>query len=542
MTESAKTNGGGAQSFDVIIVGAGFGGIYALHKMRQLGLAARVLEQGDDIGGTWYWNRYPGARCDVESMQYSYSFSDEIAQEWEWKELYATQPEIQAYIKFVADKLKLHDGIQLNTRVTAARFDENNKRWTVTTDKGETYEARFCIMATGCLSVPLVPQIPGVSDFGGEVYMTSSWPKEGVEVSGKRVGLVGTGSSGIQITPRLAEKAAELHVFQRTPNYSIPAQNRPLDRNYVDIWKKNYPERRKVARMARNNTMNSPGQRSGTEVTPAQFKAELESRWASGGIGFMYAFTDITTNRKVNEMTSEFVRSKIREIVRDPKKAAILAPANYPIGAKRICVDTDYFETFNRDNVFLHDIKADPIKMVDKDGIVLEGGEKVGIDILVLATGFDAMTGALNRIDIRGLGGKAMRDKWEHGPLTYLGLMVAGFPNMFIVAGPQSPSVFTNMVTSIEQHVDWIGDTLKKMDAEGKKTIDADEKAEEAWVRHVAEVADRTLIIEGVNSWYTGANIPGKPRVITPYLGGAVVYMDKLNEATKKGFEGFKLS
>ena len=523
--KGAGAESAAAEIYDAIIVGAGFAGMYMLHRLRDdMGLSAHVFEAGSGVGGTWFWNRYPGARCDVESMQYSYSFSDEIAQEWEWKELYATQPEIHAYIKFVADKLKLRDGIQLNTKVTSAKFDEKTRRWTVTTEAGETFDARYCIMATGCLSVPLAPDIPGLKEFGGEVFMTSDWPKDGVNVAGKRVGLIGTGSSGIQITPRLAEKSAQLHVFQRTPNYSIPAQNRPLDSNYIDMWKKNYPERRKIARAARNNTMNSPGQRSGTEVTPEQFKAELESRWASGGIGFMYAFTDITTNRKVNEMTSNFVRDKIREIVKDPKKAAILAPSNYPIGAKRICVDTDYFDTFNRENVALHDIKADPIKTMSKDGVVLESGETVPLDILVLATGFDAMTGALNRIDIRGVGGKAMKEKWVDGPRTYFGLMVSGFPNMFIVAGPQSPSVFTNMVTSCEQHVDWISDTVKTLDESGKSLIDAEEKAEDAWVAHVSEIADRSLIIEGVNSWYTGANIPGKPRVITPYLGGAVLY------------------
>ena len=526
---------------DVVIVGAGFSGLYALHRMRELGLKAQVLEAGSDIGGTWFWNRYPGARCDVESMQYSYSFSEEIQNEWKWTELYATQPEILGYINFVADKLKLRDGIQLNTRVSSAHFDEAKNLWAVQTESGESVTARFCIMGTGCLSVPLAPPFKGLSDFKGTVYRTTAWPKEGVEFPGQRLGLLGTGSTGIQITPKLAATAKELHVFQRTPNYSIPAQNRQLTETDFAAWKANYPARRAQALNTKNNTMNNPGDRSGSELTPAQMEAELEARWAYGGIGFMYAFTDITTNRSVNEVVSKFVRRKIGEIVKDPDAADKLTPKDYPIGAKRICVDTNYFQTFNLEHVTLEDIKSDPIKTIVENGVELESGRVVELDTLVLAIGFDAMTGALNRIDITGRNGVKMKETWADGPLTYFGLMVAGFPNMFVIAGPQSPSVFTNMVTSIEQHVDWVTNTIEHLGETGAATIEAKKAAQDKWVQHVGEVAEPSLL-DDANSWYIGANVPGKPRVITPYLGGAVKYMDLLDTATQNDYDGFEIS
>lgn len=540
MTDANTVAAAPSTKVDVAIVGAGFSGLYALHRMRELGLSVQVLEAGPEIGGTWFWNRYPGARCDVESMQYSYSFSDEIQREWQWTELYATQPEILRYINFVADKLKLRDGVQLNTKVLSASFDEQSNLWTVKTERGQSITARYCIMGTGCLSVPLTPPFEGLSNFKGPVHRTTEWPKEGLDFAGQRVGLLGTGSTGIQITPRLAASADALHVFQRTPNYSIPAQNRSLNDADIAVWTKTYPARRAQARTTKNNTMNNPGDRSGAELTPAQMEAELEARWAFGGIGFMYAFTDITSNRAVNEVVSNFVRRKIGETVQDPETADKLTPKDYPIGAKRICVDTDYFKTFNEDHVTLEDIKADPIKTIVENGVALESGRVVELDTLVLAIGFDAMTGALNRIDISGRNGTKMKDVWADGPHTYFGLMVADFPNMFIIAGPQSPSVFTNMVTSIEQHIDWVTDTIKHLGDAKAMTIEAEKSAQEDWVRHVAEVAEPTLL-DDANSWYVGANVPGKPRVITPYLGGAVKYMDLLNAATQDNYRGFRL-
>lgn len=543
MASNSNAQKGHDMRFDAIIVGAGFGGLYALHRLRQRGLSAVVLEAGGEIGGTWYWNRYPGARCDVESMQYSYSFSDEIQRKWHWSELYASQPEILAYINFVADELKLRDGVKLNRRVVSARFDEPARVWSVTTENGENYAADWCLMATGCLSIPIEPKIPGLSAFKGPIYRTSDWPKQGVDVRGKTVGLIGTGSSGIQITPYLARDARELHVFQRTPNYSIPARNRAMDKTYEAAWQQNYAERRKLAQGTRNNTLNNAGQRSGHEVTAEQMDAELESRWAQGGIGFMYAFTDMTISPQVNAAASEFVRKKIAGIVKDPAKAEKLAPKDYPIGAKRICVDTDYYQTFNRDTVFLEDVKADPIRGFSSDGVALSSGRTITLDLLVLAIGFDAMTGALTRMGIHGRNGLSLVESWCDGPQTFLGLMVAGFPNLFIVAGPQSPSVFTNMVTSIEQHVDWITAAIDHVRATGRHLIEAEPAAQAEWVGAVAELADRSLIGKGdSNSWYIGANVPGKPRVVAAYLGGADRYLSALRSSSEEGYRGFRIS
>ena len=526
-------------SFDVVVIGAGFAGLYALHRLRKEGYSVRVLEAGDAIGGTWYWNRYPGARCDVESMQYSFSFSDEIQQEWKWSQLYAPQPEILGYINFVADRLDLRRDIQLRTRVTAAAFDDGARRWTVTTEAGERFVAPFCVMATGCLSIPLIPTIRGLDDFGGAVYRTSDWPHEGVDLAGKRVGLIGTGSSGIQAAPRLAEQAGRLVVFQRTPNYSIPAWNRPLEDEYIQDWKKNYRERRSAARRTRNNTLNNAGGGPGRIVSPEEREREFELRWASGGIGFMYAYTDMTIDPEVNRQASEFVRAKIGEIVRDPETARKLMPQDHGIGGKRICVDTDYFQTFNRDNVSLVDVRSEPIERATQAGIRTSAAEHP-LDVIVLAIGFDAMTGALLRIDVTGRGGVKLRERWAEGPKTYLGMAVAGFPNMFLITGPGSPSVFTNMVTSIEQHVDWIADCMAHVLAKGGTAVEAEEEAQEEWVAHVNEVASKT-IFPTANSWYMGANIPGKPRVFMPYLGGAATYSATCERVAQSGYEGFRI-
>jgi cyclohexanone monooxygenase len=524
---------------DMIIVGAGFAGLYALHRFRNLGLAVRVVEAGEDIGGTWFWNRYPGARCDIESMQYSYSFSDEIQQEWNWTEYYATQPEILRYINFVADKLDLRRDIQLNTRVTAAEFDEQANRWLVTTHAGESFYARFLIMATGCLSIPLEPNIPGLESFSGQIHRTFDWPRQGVQLAGKRVGLIGTGSSGIQAAPMLAAQAQHLTVFQRTPHYSIPAHNRPLDADYVRGWKESYKARRRAARLTRNSTLNDAGSRPGIEFTREERDLEFARRWnVTGGIGFIYAFPDVTTNEVVNKQASDFVRDRIASIVRDPSTAAVLGPQDYGIGGKRICVDTNYYDMFNRDNVALVDLLKNPIVTVTRDGIRTASRE-YELDTLILAIGFDAMTGALTRVDIRGRGGMALRDHWKDGPKTYLGLSVAGFPNLFTITGPGSPSVFANMVTSIEQHVDWIADCIASMRRDGQITIEPTAQAADAWFAHVNEVGNRTILAKAGNSWYVGANVPGKPRVVMPYMGGAATYMEKIEAVARHDYSGF---
>jgi cyclohexanone monooxygenase len=528
-----------ASKLDVIVVGAGFAGLYALYRLRKDGYSVRVLEGADAIGGTWYWNRYPGARCDIESMQYSFSFSDEIQQEWTWSQLYAPQPEILSYINFVADKLGLRDGIQLNARVVSAKFAEQTATWEVRTEAGETFTAPFCVMATGCLSIPIIPTFPGLKDFAGEVYCTSDWPHAGVDMSGKRVGLIGTGSSGIQATPVIAAQARHLTVFQRTPNYSIPAQNRAMDPEYERGWKENYRERRLAALKTRNNTLNNAGNKPGKDVVPEERAREFEARWTTGGIGFMYSYTDITSDKDVNEHASAFVRKKIANIVRNPETAKKLTPLDYGIGGKRICVDTEYFEAFNRENVTLVDIKSDPIEAITAQGLRTKTSQ-FDLDVIVLAIGFDAMTGALNRMDISGRAGIKLRDQWAEGPKTYIGMAIAGFPNLFVITGPGSPSVFTNMVTSIEQHVDWIAECMAHLKQHGRATIEAKKSAEESWVAHVNEVANRTLMPNN-NSWYVGANIPGKPRVFMPYLGGAAVYKEAIEKIAWQGYEGFDL-
>jgi cyclohexanone monooxygenase len=508
--------------------------------LRKDGYSVRVLEGADAIGGTWYWNRYPGARCDVESMQYSFSFSDEIQQEWNWSQIYAPQPEILSYINFVADKLKLRDGIQLNARVVSAAFDEKTSTWEIRTEAGEVFQAPFCVMATGCLSIPIVPSFPGLDDFRGEVYRTSDWPHGGVDMSGKRVGLIGTGSSGIQATPVIAEQARHLTVFQRTPNYSIPAHNRPMDSEYARGWKENYRERRQAALKTRNNTLNDAGTTPGKDVAPEQRNKEFEARWSIGGIGFMYSFTDITSNKDVNEQASKFVRDKIASIVRNPDTAKKLMPVDHGIGGKRICVDTAYFDTFNRDNVALVDIRSDAIEAITRSGLRTKSSS-FDLDVIILAIGFDAMTGALLRIDITGAGGLPLRKAWEDGPHTYLGVAVAGFPNLFMVTGPGSPSVLTNMVMSIEQHVEWISELIRHACEHGAERIEAQLDAQEAWSRHVVEAADRTLL-PLANSWWAGSNIPGKPRVFMPYVAGFAAYGEKLRAVADRRYDGFDLT
>jgi cyclohexanone monooxygenase len=528
--------------FDVIVVGAGFAGLYSLHRLRSAGYSVRVLEAGDEIGGTWFWNRYPGARCDIESMQYSFSFSDEIQQQWEWSQLFAPQPEILRYINFVADKLSLRKDIQLATRVVAAAFDETTKQWEVRTSDGERLTASFCVMATGCLSIPIEPRIEGLKDFERPLYRTSDWPRGGVDFAGKRVGLVGTGSSGIQATPHLAAEAAHLTVFQRTPNYSLPARNRPSDPDYTRDWKQNYRERRLAALKTRNNTLNGATTIAGSTLTHAEREAEFERRWALGGsssgIGFMYSFTDMTRDKMVNAHASQFVRDKIAATVKDPETARLLTPGGYGIGGKRICVDTGYYETFNRPNVSLVDVKTDPIERFTATGIRLRSGREVELDIAILAIGFDAFTGALARIDVTGNGGIKLADRWRDGPRTLFGMAIAEFPNLFMINGPGSPSVLSNMVTSIEQHVNWIASCIDHVKRHGSRSIEVRADAEASWVTHVSETAATTLMPNN-DSWYVGANVPGKPRVFMPYLGGTAKYNAIIDETAAAGYPEF---
>ncbi|WP_024508711.1 NAD(P)/FAD-dependent oxidoreductase [Bradyrhizobium sp. ARR65] len=531
----------GRKTCDVVVVGAGFAGMYMLYRLRGAGFSVRVYEQGGGVGGTWYWNRYPGARCDVESMQYSYSFSEELQREWDWSERYAPQPEILKYANHVADRFNLRRDIQFNTRVDRAVFDETANTWAVTTSDGNTAIASFVVLATGCLSNARRPDIKGLESFKGPVYHTGNWPHEPVDFTGLRVGVIGTGSSGIQSVPVIAEQARHLTVFQRTANFSIPARNARLTEEERQAFRQNYPEIRRFAReVARNGIYTDPPDRGALEDGHEQRRAKYEQRWEKGGLTFMYAYNDLALNQAANDTAADFVRGKIAEIVKDPETARLLQPNSHPIGTKRICVDTDYFATFNRDNVTLVDIKANPIEQILPNGL-RTSAKTYELDALVLATGFDAMTGSVAKIDIRGRNGLTLNRKWAEGPKTYLGLMSAGFPNLFIITGPGSPSVLSNMIVSIEQHVDWIADCLAFMHAKGLNLMEAEKDAEDKWVAHVNEVAHATLYPQA-NSWYMGANIPGKPRIFMPYIGGVGTYRQICNEVAAKDYEGFAMA
>jgi cyclohexanone monooxygenase len=528
-------------STDVVVVGAGFAGLYMLYRLRGLGLKARAFEQGDGVGGTWYWNRYPGARCDVESMQYSYSFSDELQREWDWSERYAPQPEILKYANHVADRFNLRPDIQFNTRVERCRFDEATNRWSVATSDGRTMAAQFVVLATGCLSNARMPDIKGIESFEGKVYHTGNWPHQEVDFAGRRVGIVGTGSSAIQSVPVIAAQARHLTVFQRTANFSIPARNAPLGAEERERFRQNYPEIRRFAReVARNGIYTDLPDRGALDDGDDDRRARYEARWQRGGLTFMSAYNNLALCKASNDTAADFVRDKIAEIVKDPDIAKLLQPDSYPIGTKRICIDTDYFATFNRPNVTLVDIKSNPIDKI-RPQAVRAGGKDYEIDALVLATGFDAMTGSVAKIDIRGRDGQTLNRKWAEGPRTYLGLMSAGFPNLFVITGPGSPSVLSNMIVSIEQHVDWIADCMAHMRHHGFEAMEATPQAEDRWVAHVNEVASATLYPQA-NSWYMGANIPGKPRIFMPYIGGVGPYRQICNDVAARGYEGFAMT
>jgi cyclohexanone monooxygenase len=523
-----------------VVIGAGFAGLYMLHRLRGLGLSAHVLEAGTGVGGTWYWNAYPGARCDVESMQYSYSWDEALQQAWVWSERYPKQDEILRYINHVADRHQLRQNIQLQTRVQAARWDEQAAHWVVSTDHGELIEARFLISAAGCLSAAKVPEIEGLHRFKGRWFHTGNWPKEPVDFTGQRVGVVGTGSSGIQTIPVLAQQARELVVFQRTANFSIPAWNGPLSVQAQDEWKKDYAAHRARAKATRSGVLYEYSTRAATSVSEQEREAEYERRWQRGGANFTHAFNDLYFDQFANDTASDFVRRKIRSIVKDPAVAALLTPTDHAIGTKRICVDSDYFATFNQPHVKLVSLKAQPIECIVPEGI-RTAAATYELDAIVFATGYDAVTGALERIHIKGVGGRTLKEKWAQGPINYLGLMSAGFPNLFTITGPNSPSVLTNVIMAIEQHVEWIGGCLQHMQSSGARVVACTEEAESGWMQHAQEVASKTLF-KTASSWYTGSNIPGKARVFLPYIGGLGNYTLICNEVAADGYRGFVFS
>ena len=526
---------------DAIVVGAGFAGMYMLHRLREvLGLSARVIEAGDDVGGTWYWNRYPGARCDSESYLYCFSFDKELAQEWTWSGKYPEQPEILRYLNHVADRFDLRRDIQFETRVTAAHFREDLNRWEIETDQGDRVLARYFITGVGCISAGQMPDIQGLESFEGDWYHTGSWPHEGVDFAGKRVGVIGTGSSGVQSIPVIAGQAGHLTVFQRTPQYTIPARHGTVTPEFLEEVKGRYDEIFEKSRNSRGGTPYDESDRSALDVDDEERRELYEAAWEQGGFRFVLTtFSDIAVDRRANDTAAEFIRSKIRETVDDPETAEKLVPRDHPFGSKRALIDTNYFETYNRDNVDLVDIRHSPIEAITANGIRTQDGE-YELDIIVFATGYDGMTGSFNRIDIRGRGGVALKEKWAEGPRAYLGLSPAAFPNMFMITGPGSPSVLSNMPPTIEQHVEWISDFLAYMAEHDVESAEAEADAETEWVDHVNDVASKTLYMLA-DSWYLGANVPGKPRVFMPYAGGLDVYSKKCDEIAAAGYEGFAL-
>ena len=530
------------RTFDAIVVGAGFSGLYQLLCLRdRLGLSVQLLEAADEVGGTWYWNRYPGARCDSESHSYCYSFSEELMREWEWSERYPAPPEILRYLNHVADRFDLKRDIRFNTRVTAAHYDETANLWRVSTDAGEVLTAQFLITAVGCLSSANIPDIPGLDTFQGRWYHTGQWPHEGVDFSGKRVGQIGTGSTGIQSAPVIAETAAHLTVFQRTANYSVPARNAPLTPEFRRYVKENTAEIRQVMHSTANGHPWPLADRSALETPPEERQALYENAWEIGGLRFRATFRDLVIDKAANDTAAAFIRNKIREIVRDPATAAKLSEFDHPYAAKRPPIDTDYFETFNRDNVALVDVRAEPIDRITSQGIRTRDAE-YPLDIIVFATGFDGMTGSLLRMNVRGRDGLSLAEAWAAGPRNYLGLQIAGFPNLFTVTGPGSPSVLCNMPVAIEQHVEWITDCIAHMRKSGLKRIEPSDEAVDSWVAQVSAAADATLLPQAKSSWYLGANVPGKPRGFMPYAGGMAHYRKICADIAARNYEGFTLS
>lgn len=529
-----------AVPLDVLLVGAGFSGMYMLHKARGLGLNALAIDAAPSVGGTWWHNRYPGARVDIQSMEYSFGFDEALQQDWHWSERYASQPELLRYANHVADRFDLRRDIRLNTRLTSAVFDEATERWQATTQDGRTWSARFLVMASGGLSAPNTPAFEGLETFAGPVFHTANWPHEAVDFSGLSVGVIGTGSSGVQVIPPIAKQARDVTVFQRTAAYVVPAHNELLDPAFEARIKGDYAGFRARNRACRTalGSETPPRMVSALAASPQEREAAFEERWRSGGFAFLGAFQDLMTDDAANALAAEFVRSKIRGTVNDPATARLLCP-RHPIGCKRLCVDSaGYYETFNQPNVHLVDIGEQPIDMITPTGLRMQDRE-FRFDALVLATGFDAMTGTLMRLDLRGRGGLTIQQKWRHGPLNHLGLMVAGFPNLFNVAGVGSPAALTNVMVSIEHHVDWIADCIYWLDANGHCTIEPTEASEAAWIEHLDAMAQRT-VFTGCNSWYLGANIPGKPRMFMSLVSGFPGYVKQCAQVANSGYPGFR--
>ncbi len=533
------------KTVDAVIVGAGFAGMYMLHRLRQLGLETLVIEKADGVGGTWYWNRYPGARCDIESMQYSYSFSNDLQQQWKWSERYATQPEILSYANHVVDRFDLRKNILFNSRVDSVIVKEDSTSttplWAISfvddKDSAQVVISRFCIMATGCLSTPNDPKISGLENFHGEIYHTGRWPHEPVNFTDKCVALIGTGSSGIQATSVIAKQADHLNIFQRTPNYVVPANNRPFKAGEQEGIKSRYRELRSAAKLARNGVAQEIVTESAMSFSLEDRLRQYKRRWKQGGLTFTGTFGDLLLNAESNLTAAEFVRGKIQEIVDDPQTAALLSPKS-TLGCKRLCVDSDYYSTFNRNNVSLIDVSQQGISRITDKGPMVNGIE-YSVDIVVLATGFDAMTGTLNTIDIRGRNGTNLAGKWQAGPQTYLGLMINDFPNFFTITGPGSPSVLSNMLSSIEYHVNWISNCVKFMQTNHLNCIEATAEAEQGWANTVNNVVNQTLY-QSCDSWYLGANITDKPRVFMPFPG-VPPYLKICDQIAADGYTGFKL-
>jgi cation diffusion facilitator CzcD-associated flavoprotein CzcO len=525
--------------YDVLIVGAGFAGLYALHKMRQSGFSAHIFEAGNGVGGTWYWNRYPGCRCDIESIHYSYQFDEDLQQDWVWTERYATQPEILSYIEHVADRFDLRKDIDLNTRVTDALWQEEDSCWLVKTETGQEVRARYCIMATGPLSVPNMPEFKGLETFTGDTYHTGLWPHDGVDFKGKRVAIIGTGSSAIQSIPLIAKQAKHLTVFQRTANYAIPAANRPLNAGELDAVKADYATLRTRGKQYPTTIPVDPAGPSALDVSDDERENIYEEWWQTKGLMFQATFADLLFVDEANDTVSDFVRRKIQSLVEDPKVAAILTPEN-PFGCKRMCVDTDYYKTFNRTNVTLVDVKETPIDRIVPNG-VLVGETTYDIDAVIFATGYDAVTGAMTKMNIRGRDNIGLREKWGDSPASLLGITIHGFPNLFTINGPGSPSALVNMITGSEHHVDWIADCLLHLRESGNTMIEADKSAEDSWMAH-NQVVGQASIRSACDSWYLGANIPGKPRVFMPYLGGFPAYAEKCAAVARDGYEGLEIA
>jgi len=530
-----------ATDFDAIVIGAGFSGMYMLHRLRDmLGLSVRVYEDGTGVGGTWYWNRYPGARCDSESYIYCYTFDRQLLQEWEWSERYPEQPEILRYLNHVADRFDLRRDIQFSTRVTAATFDEKTNRWEVRTSGGQVVSARYLVAAVGTLSKANLPKFKGLETFKGKWYHTNQWPHGGVDFTAKRVAVVGTGATAVQVIPEISQQAKQLTVFQRTPAFCVPARNGKVDPELVKARKADYEG---IVERIRNSQFGHELyfiEKSALEASPEEREREFDKRWDAGGFAFWIGnYQDMLFNQEANDLCADYLKRKIRATVKDPMVAEKLIPKTYPYGTKRQPLDTNYFETFNKANVLLVDAEDAPIEEITPKGI-RAGGKEYEFDIIIFATGFDALTGPLTSIDFRGRGGKSLSEKWTNGPHTYLGLAVAGFPNLFTITGPGSPSVMSNMPVSIEQHVEWISDCIDYMLKHNLTVIEATPATEGEWTAHVAEVADATLMSRA-NSWYMGANIPGKPRVFMAYLGGVGVYRQECDQVAAQGYKGFAL-